>query len=188
MNIWDEGVPAAVLADYGHAYSLMLYLFDRFGTDFMSALHRDGDLQGLASLDAQLEAVGTSNLYRLLHDFQSSTLLDRIVGNPPFGLVLGISKNRVTTASLNSTVNLANPQSYDDAGAAPNGSDYVPLQDADGEFLRGRDLRSLEFEGAKTLPALPLLWTSSTTTPTDPATRCCSPATPATSTPPRSFP
>jgi hypothetical protein len=158
LNIWDEGIPAAVLADYGHTYSLMLYLFDRFGTQFMSALHQDGDLQGLASLDAHLDAAGVSNMYGLLHDFQSSTLLDRIVGNPPFGLVLGTSKSRVTTASLNSTVNLANPQSYDDPGAAPNGSDYVPLQNANGQFLRGKDLRSLKFEGAKTLPPLPLLW------------------------------
>ena len=48
--------PDAVLADYGNAYSFMLYLYDRYGADFMSRLHRDGELQGLASLDAELEA------------------------------------------------------------------------------------------------------------------------------------
>ena len=110
---------------------------------------RVADLQGLASLDALHEKEGVSNLYQVLHDFQSSTLLDRIVGNPPFGLVLGIPKSRVTSPSLNSTVNLANPQSYDDL-VASNGADYVPLQNAGGQFLRGRDLRSLKFEGART--------------------------------------
>ncbi len=100
LNLWGEGVPAAVLADYGNAYSLMLFLFDRYGTDFMSALHQDGELQGLASLDASLEAVGGQNIYQVLHDFQTSTLLDRIVGNPPFGIMLGVPKSRVTSASL----------------------------------------------------------------------------------------
>jgi hypothetical protein len=165
LNLWGEGIPAAVLADYGNAYSFMLFLYDRYGPDFMSALHRDGDLQGLASLDAQLEAIGVHNLYQVIHDFQSSTLLDRIVGNSPFGVVLGVPKSRVTSKSLNSTVNLANPQSYDDPGAAPNGADYVPLQKADGQFLRGRDLRSLKFNGAATLPSLPLTWTVVTNDP-----------------------
>ncbi len=160
LNLWGEGVPAAILADYGNAYSLMLFLFDRYGTAFMSALHRDGDRQGLPSLDAQLEAVGVHDMYQVLHDFQTSTLVDRIVGNQPFGIMLGVPKSRVTSASLNSTVNLANPQSYDDPGAAANGADYVPLQRANGEFLKGKDLRSLKFEGAKTLPSLPLLWSS----------------------------
>ena len=54
LTLWGEDPnPAAVLADYGNAYSMMLYLYDRFGTDFMSALHRDGEHQGLASLAAR---------------------------------------------------------------------------------------------------------------------------------------
>jgi len=65
----------------------------------------------------------------------------------------------VTTPSLRSTVNLANPDSYDDPGAAPNGADYVPLQRANGRLLRGRQLDRLSFRGARTLPALPLEWT-----------------------------
>jgi hypothetical protein len=165
LNIWGEGIPSAVLADYGNAYEFMLYLYDRFGTAFMSALHRDGERQGIASVMAELQAVGVTDFYRFLHDYQSMVLLDRIVGDPPFGLVLGVSKSRVTSPSLRSTVNLANPESYNDPGAAPNGADFVPLQKANGEFLRGRDLRSLRFEGATTLPALPLAWTTVTDDP-----------------------
>jgi Immune inhibitor A peptidase M6 len=164
LNLWGEGNPNAVLADYGHAYSLMQFLFDRYGTDFMSRLHSDGERQGLASLDAALEAEGVSDMYKVLHDHQSLVLLDKIVGERR-GVVLGVPKGRVTTPSLRSTVNLANPQSNDDPGAAPNGADYVRLQQANGTPLRGAQLRSLNFQGAQTLPALPLEWTTVTDDP-----------------------
>jgi hypothetical protein len=157
LNLWGEGNPNAVLADYGHAYSLMQFLYDRYGAEFMSRLHSDGELQGLASLKAALEQEG-ADLYQVLHDHQSMTLLDKIVGDSRRGVVLGVQKSRVTTPSLRSTVNLANPQSYDDPGAAPNGADFVPLQKADGTVLRGKDLKSLRFDGATTLPPIPLQW------------------------------
>jgi immune inhibitor InhA-like protein len=159
LNLWGEGNPNAVLADYGNAYSLMLYLFDHYGTDIMSRLHRDGELQGLPSLEAALKAAGASTLYGVLHDFQSMTLLDKIVGDAKHSVVLGVPKSRITTPSLRSTINFDNPNINDDPGAAPNGADYVPLRDANGKVLKGRDLRSLAFTGAKQLPPLPLAWT-----------------------------
>ena len=159
LNLWGEGNPNAVLADYGNAYSIMQFLSDRYGQDIMTLLHNDGELQGLASLDAALEAEGVSDMYSVLHDYQSMTLLDKIVGDSRRGIVLGTQKSRVTTPSLRSTVNLANPQSYDDPGAAPNGADFVPLQKADGTVLKGKDLKSLTFDGSATLPPLPLEWT-----------------------------
>jgi hypothetical protein len=159
LNLWGEGNPNALLADYGNAYSLMLFLFDRYGTDLISRLHRDGELQGLPSLEAALKAEGASSLYGVLHDFQSMVLLDKIVGESRRSVVLGVPKSRVTTPSLRSTINFDNPNINDDPGAAPNGADYVPLQDADGKVLKGRDLRSLTFAGAKQLPPLPLAWT-----------------------------
>ncbi|HEX6361251.1 hypothetical protein [Actinophytocola sp.] len=158
LNLWGEGNPNAVLADYGHAYSLMQFLFDRYGPDFMSRLHNDGERQGLASLQAALADEG-ADLYKVLHDHQSMTLLDKIVGDSRRGITIGVPKQRVTSPSLRSTVNLANPQSYDDPGAAPNGADFVPLQRANGTVLKGKDLRSLKFDGATSLPPIPLQWT-----------------------------
>jgi immune inhibitor InhA-like protein len=160
LNLWGEGGNFnAVLADYGNAYSIMLYLADRYGKDIISRLHRDGDLQGLPSLEAALKAEGNRNMYGVIHDFQSMVLLDKIVGDSEHSVVLGVPKSRVTTPSLRSTVNLANPNANDDPGAAPNGADYVALQGANGNVLTGRDLRSLTFTGAKQLPPLPLAWT-----------------------------
>ncbi len=158
LNLWGEGNPNALLADYGIAYQLMLFLADRYGAAFMTRLHNDAQLQGLASLDAALEAKGVKDLYQVLHDFQTMTLVDKIIGDKRWGVMLGVPKWRVTSPSVRSTVNLANPQPYNKPGAAPNGADYVQL-------VRGRDLRSLTFRGDATLPALPLEWTVVTDDP-----------------------
>lgn len=151
LTLWGESPnPNATLADYGNAYAFMLFLHDRYGTDLISRLHRDGAHQGLASVAAALKAEGVRDLYEVVHDYQSMVLLDKLV---PGWRVYGVAKSRVTTRSLRSTVNLANPAINATPGAAPNGADYVPLT------VPGRDLRSVRFEGARTLPPLPLAWT-----------------------------
>ncbi|MEU5905120.1 peptidase M6 immune inhibitor A [Micromonospora sp. NPDC047467] len=169
LTLWDESPnPNAVLADYGNAYSMMMFLYDRYGAAFMSRLHRDGERQGIASLDAELETVGVHDVYQVIHDFQSMTLLDKIVGDSRLGITLGVAKSRVTTPSLRSTVNLASTTANATPGVAPNGADYVQLGAAKGKLFSGRDLRSVKFKGAKTLPALPLAWTSTTQDPDRP--------------------
>ncbi|MFF0722772.1 choice-of-anchor J domain-containing protein [Micromonospora sp. NPDC003816] len=169
LNLWDEGGnPNAVLADYGNAYSLMLFLYDRYGLDFISRLHRDGESQGLASIKAALAAEGVNDLHGVIHDYQTMNLVDRIVGNSKLGVMLGRDKRKVTTASLNATVNLANPATHATPGAAPNGADYVQLRKANGKPLGRGDLRSISFKGAKTLPSVPLAWTTVTDDPDRP--------------------
>lgn len=169
LTLWgDEGDGNEILADYGEAYSFMLFLYDRYGVGFMSTLHRDGANQGLAGLQDALDANKKANgvdAYKVLHDFQVSTLLDRQVDTKR-GKVTGISKKRVTTKSLNSTVNLNNPAAYAAPGAAPNGADYVRLRKSNAKkFLNPKDLKSLSFAGDKVLAAQPLQWTVATNAP-----------------------
>ena len=140
LNLWDEGEPAEVLADYGHAYQFMLYLKDRFGAGVLSKIHRDGARQGFAGVGAALPVDVTD----VLHDFQTMTLVDKHTSS---------RDPRFTSRSLQSTVNLDNLAAYARPGAAPNGADYIRLP------VRGRDLRSVRFEGAATLPPLPMTWT-----------------------------
>ena len=147
LNLWNEGTPTEVLADYGNVYQFLLYLHDRFGLATISAIHRDGSRRGLAAVQAALPT-GTA-LYDVLHDFQTMTLVDKIVEQPG-GTMIGAPVERVTAASLRSSLNLANRTLYDTPGAAPNGADYVPLP---------TPLRSVRFAGAKTLPPLPVGWT-----------------------------
>ncbi len=147
LNLWDEGTPSEVLADYGNVYQFLLYLHDRFGLATVSAIHRDGLRRGLAGVQAALPT-GTA-LYDVLHDFQTMTLVDRIVEQPG-GTMLGVPAERVRAASLRSTVNLAGRTLFDTPGAAPNGADYVPLP---------TPVTSVAFAGATTLPPLPTGWT-----------------------------
>src|SRR3954454_13412234 len=161
LNLWGEDDnPNAVLADYGNAYSFMLFLYDRYGIDVISRLHNDRQLQGLASTEAAVKAAGASSLYSVLHDYQSMVLVDKTIDDAQHAPVLGVPASRVTSRSLHSTLNLANPDANDDPGAAPNGADYVALQDGGGRVVRGSELRSLSFTGTRTLPPIPLAWTT----------------------------
>ena len=71
----------------------MLFLFDRYGIDFMSALHRDGAAQGLAGVQDQLDtfAAGT-DVYDVMHDYQTMNLVDRAL--QPGGKVNGTPRRR----------------------------------------------------------------------------------------------
>jgi hypothetical protein len=114
--------------DYGAVYSFMEYVQHRFGTRVMSALHR-GDANGLVGLQ---EALGhRADARDVLHDW---------------------------AADVARSVNWDNPYAYQTPGAAPNGVDYVRLRDADGRYLRAKDLRSLSFDGATVIPGRPIDW------------------------------
>lgn len=167
LTLWgDQAGQSAILTDYGEAWSFMLFLFDRYGLHFMSTLHRDGKNQGLAGLQDALDSVKHHpKAAQVLHDFQVSTLVDKVVDRRK-GKVTGIAKSRVTTDSLNSSVNLDNPAAYAAPGAPANGADYVKLRSAAGKTVNGKDLRSLTFEGDKTLVPEELKWTVATNAPT----------------------
>ncbi|MGN6332548.1 MAG: choice-of-anchor J domain-containing protein [Motilibacteraceae bacterium] len=160
----DQGSDANILADYGIAWSFQLFLYDRYGQEFISALHRDGEAQGLQGVQDQLDrfAPGT-DVYDVVHDFQLMNLLDHAVDG---GKAKGDTDTaRVSSASLDQRLNLLNPKAYAAPGAAPNGADYVTLRTADQSVLSGKQLQSVSFEGAGTLAPQPLLWTSVTDAP-----------------------
>jgi hypothetical protein len=164
LTLWgDEGSGNEILADYGNSWSFMLFLYDRYGIDFMSALHRDGNAQGLDGVQDQLDAFAPgTDVYDVVHDFQTMNLVDRAL--QPGGRLNGYALNKVTTKSLNAAVNLDNPAAYAKPGAAPNGADYVQLK-KDGSVLTGSTLSSVTFHGASSLEPQPLKWTSVTDAP-----------------------
>jgi len=156
LTIWgdEESVnPDSILADYGNAWSFMLYLYDHYGLQFMSDLHRDGTHQGLASVQFLLDkhANGTK-VADLLHNFQLGNLLGGFLdhrGNN-VATVSGIARDKVVSKDIDATLNLADDSCYALPGAAPNGADYVRLRDSAGKYLAGAQLRSLSFTGDKT--------------------------------------
>ncbi len=169
LTLWGDQGDGEILADYGEAWSFMLFLKDRYGLGFMSTLHRDGAHQGLVGLQRALDgyAAGT-DAYTVLHDFQVSTLVDSLVDRSK-GKVYGTqTKARVTSKSLNSSVNLGNPDSYAGPGAPANGADYVALRTGSGLYLKGKNLKSLTFTSPKTLAPQPLQWTTVSNDPDRP--------------------
>ena len=162
----------------------MLFLYDRYGIGFMSALHRDGDAPGpgrrAARRSTATRPAQTSTT--CCTTSRSSTLVDQYVGTARRQGRPGSRRRRVTSQSLNSTVNLGNPAAYAAAGAPANGADYVGLRARQRRSTcAASDLRSLSFNGAKTLAPEPLKWTvvDQRTRPRR-ATRRCGRATPAT--------
>ncbi|MGQ0845220.1 MAG: hypothetical protein ACT4QF_13920 [Sporichthyaceae bacterium] len=152
LTLWeDEGGNSDVLADYGNAWSFLLYLHDRFGPQIISDLHRDGARQGLASVQAALDvrAPGTK-VMDVVSDFQLMNLLDNLA-SAKGAKVSGIEREKVVSANLAAAVDTRAKSAYALPGAAPNGADYVELR-ANGKYLAGRSLRSLEFLGARTVP------------------------------------
>jgi hypothetical protein len=149
LTMWgDEGQGSEILADYGNAWSFMLYCFDRFGLGFMTGLHRDGDDQGLDGVQAQLDKFAPGlKVETLLHQFQLMNLVDHYAKH---GTVIGIDRALVTAKDLDATLNLDNSAAYDLPGAAPNGADYVRLRDGL-RMLPGAQLRSITFSGDRTV-------------------------------------
>ncbi|MGQ0631322.1 MAG: peptidase M6 immune inhibitor A [Sporichthyaceae bacterium] len=151
LTAWeDQGGGSDVLADYGNAWSFLLYLFDRYGAELISALHRDGMRQGLPSVQAALDDVAPgTKVQDLVHDFQLTNLLDNIASDPAVD-VAGVKRSAITTDSLRAEINYRVDEAYLRPGASPNGADYVVLRKG-GEDLAGSALRSLVFAGAPTV-------------------------------------
>jgi hypothetical protein len=151
LTLWqDEGTGSEVLADYGNAWSFMLFLHDRYGSDFIRALHQDGAHRGLAGVSAQLArfASGTK-VADVLHDFQLMNLVGHYAAATR-SKVFGIEAARVRTASLDAMINLDNPACWAIPGAAPNGADYMLLRDGNNP-IPGNALRSFDFIGNHTV-------------------------------------
>jgi hypothetical protein len=152
LTVWnDEGDNSEVLADYGNAWSFMLYLYDHYGAAFISDLHRDGRRQGLDSIQGLLDKYDPGKkVMDLLHDYQLMTLLDHLA-SAKGARVSGADLRAVTSKSLDASVNLAEDAAYLKAGGGPNGADYVALRHGT-QVLAGSALRTLTFHGAHALP------------------------------------
>jgi hypothetical protein len=158
LTRWGDQGDGEILCDYGAAYTFMSYLADRFGTNAMSALHRD-DANGLAGLQAVLSGESTKlEAQDILHNWSLTVALDALIDDG--AKISGAPRERnVSASSLHATINSDTPDAYSTPGAPSNGADYVRLRNASGNYLRGDQIDSLAFAGATTLPTLPVQWT-----------------------------
>jgi len=159
LTIWGDQGDGEILCDYGAAYTMMEMLAGRYGDAFMSALHR-GDANGLAGLQEALDTTGHPKTLAMdvFHDWTLMVALDGLIDDG--ARILGNwRESNFTTPTLDATINWATSEAYSSPGAPPNGSDYVRLRDAAGNYLNGRQINSLSFQGSTTLPTRAVQWT-----------------------------
>ena len=159
LTRWGDQGDGEILCDYGAAYTMMEFLHGRFGTSFMSALHR-GDADGLAGLQEAVSGMNNrkATAQELVHDWTLMVAVDGLIDD---GAKLGgfTREKKVTAPTLHATINWDTPHAYDSPGAPSNGSDYVRLRDGGGNYLHGGSIDSLSFQGSSTLPTRAVQWT-----------------------------
>jgi len=136
---------------------MMEYLRDRYGEDFMTRLHR-GDRNGLESLANNVATESTGETAAdVVHQWAAMVALDKVIDG---GATLnGGVAARYTTDTLDAEINWKTPETYLESGAPPNGSDYVRLRSNDPPaYFAAGDIDEIEFNGAPTLPPLPVRW------------------------------
>ena len=152
LTIWEDQGDAEILADYGAAYSFMELLHSRHGKAAMSKLHRN-NANGFAGLDAVLTEVGGEDAEEVFRDWAATIALDGILDAG--AALTGGDPLQFSANKLAATVNWDSPDAYASPGAPPNGSDYVRLRAANGDYLTAADLDTITFDGADAFPADP---------------------------------
>jgi Immune inhibitor A peptidase M6 len=159
LNLWGDqnDFEWEILCDYGAAYTIMELFADRFGQDFMSDLHQDAELQGFASLEALLDAHGSDLDARgIIDQWAAMVALDGVLDDGAH--LKGGDEADFQVSTLDATINWDTIQTFSTPGAPPNGSDYVRLRDAEGNYLSAREVRRIRFDGVRQLPPLPIDW------------------------------
>lgn len=157
LTRWGDRGDGQILCDYGAAYSMMEFLAGRYGTGFMSALHKD-EGNGLAGLQNVLTAQGKKvKTQDVIHDWELMAALDGLIDKG--AKTDGVDAKSVTAPTLHATVNWDAPDAYSTPGAPSNGADFVRLRNASSRYLTGKQITSLSFQGASTLPPMPVAWT-----------------------------
>jgi hypothetical protein len=159
LNLWGDQTDFEweILCDYGAAYTMMELFADRFGEGFMTDLHNDGEFQGFDSVDALLDAHGSSLDARgIIDQWAAMVALDGILDDG--ARLKGGAKADFQVSTLDATINWDTIQTFSTPGAPPNGSDYIRLRDGEGNFLSSSEVDRIAFDGVNQLPPLPIDW------------------------------
>lgn len=154
LTLWGDQGDGEILCDYGAAFSFMEYLSSQYGVGFMSQLHRDpgNGLEGLQDVLGR-----RADAQEVVHRWAAAMAIDAVLDR---GTTLrdSVPESRYQITRMHAGINWDNPDAYSTPGAPPNGSDYVRLRDGAGNYLGASAINSITFDGAKTLPPLPVEW------------------------------
>jgi len=155
---WDEHGTATTgpetIADYGQVYLFTLYMYDKFGKDFIRELAIDGSSQGMASVDQHLQSFGTGKTFTdVYQNFMTALALDddKVSSDYKFDSI-DLREMPVNAAGdlRGKTVDFEKALKFEKEGVPAWGGDFK-------EFNFGTDVRSFEFDG---IDFLPLQWST----------------------------
>lgn len=150
---WDEHSVAETgpetIADYGQTYLFTLYMYDKFGKDFIRELAVDGTSQGIASIDQHLKSAGSDKTFtEVYQNFMTALALDddKVSSDYNFDSI-NLRELPVNAAGdlRGKTVDFEKALTFEKEGVPAWGGDFKDL-----DF--GQDVRSLKFDGVDFLP------------------------------------
>lgn len=150
---WDEHGTATTgpetIADYGQVYLFTLYMYDKFGQEFIRELAVDGESQGIASVDKVLKKYGSNKTFtEVYQDFMTALTLDDSKVDSDYNFdSIDLRTLPVGTDGKvrGKTVDFESAKTYEKEGVPAWGGDFK-------EFNFGKDVRGLKFDGAEFLP------------------------------------
>lgn len=150
---WDEHGTAETgpetIADYGQVYLFTLYMYDKFGQEFIRELAVNGESQGMASVDQVLQDYGTGKDFtEVYQDFMTALTLDNSKVDRDYNIdSIDLRSLPVGTEGevRGKTVDFESAKTFEKEGVPAWGGDFK-------EFNFGKDVRGLKFDGADFLP------------------------------------
>ena len=155
---WDEHSNAETgpetIADYGEVYLFTLYLYDKFGHDFIKSLATDGTSQGIESVEKVLKQYKTKkNFTDVYQNFMTAITLDDRSVSKDYDIDSINLRDLVVDqqgTKRGKTVDFEKAQVYEKQGVPAWGGDFKSL-----DF--SKEIRGMKFNGADFLP---LQWKS----------------------------
>lgn len=153
---WDEHGTAATgpetIADYGQVYLFTLYMYDKFGQEFIRELATDGESQGMASVNKTLQDYGTNKTFtEVYQNFMTALTLDNSDVSSDYNIdSIDLRELPVGDGVRGKTVDFEKALTFEKEGVPAWGGDFK-------EFDFGKDVRGLEFDG---VDFLPLQWST----------------------------
>ncbi|WP_404334748.1 peptidase M6 [Planococcus rifietoensis] len=148
---WDEHGTAATgpetIADYGQVYLFTLYMYDKFGQEFIREIATDGNTQGIASIDKVLEDYGTNKTFtELYQDFMTALTLDDDTVSKDYKFdSIDLRELPVGDGVRGKTVDFEKAKTFEKEGVPAWGGDFK-------EFDLDRTVRGMKFDGVDFLP------------------------------------
>lgn len=155
---WDEHYNAETgpetIADYGEVYLFTLYLYDKFGHDFIKSLATDGTSQGIESVEKTLKQYKAKKDFTdVYQNFMTAITLDDRSVSKDYDIDSINLRDLVVDqqgTKRGKTVDFEKAQVYEKQGVPAWGGDFKSL-----DF--SKEIRGMKFNG---VDFLPLQWKS----------------------------